>query len=236
MGKTQTRKNCLQTRNFLQTHFILLSLLLLEVSSISILFLVSYPIDNIYGEKEEDAEVDTSSNKDIKFQEYTNSKAGYKISYPSDVIIENSSDVVRDVDPSDVITDEDNSGSLDSFDTFRDKYGVWSFAVIVQSDYGGILDLEQKATQFLEDYKDHSEPFGDKITEMKSLKVAGQPAFMFQSISESNMVKETYVYMIANKILYYFEINADIDKFDQYADLFSTMLKSFELIDQKSDN
>lgn len=39
--------------------------------------------------------------------------------------------------------------------------------------------------------------------------------------------------MIANNNLYSFYIEADIDKFDGYADLFFTMLKSFELKDKK---
>lgn len=162
------------------------------------------------------------SDNTIKLSEYTNSKAAYKISYPSGAEI-----------------NEQEMPDRGIYNiVFEDKDTNWRFVIKVHSNYKGTL--EEIARGSMEQQKrwgENTDPvFQSKVTGIKPLKVAGQPALMFDEISQSLRYKHSYIYLIANNLLYSMEANADIDKYDEYAGLFFTMIKSFELIDQKSDN
>lgn len=184
-----------------------------------IVILLSIATQGIYAQEKED---DTSTNKDIKFEEYTNTEAGYKISYPSDIAI-----MEEDFSGIPTITGKKN-GELE-----------WEFKINTIKHTS--LDSAEEAID------DNIKQHGNEITrEKKPLTVGGQPAFMFSyipNIITNDVLKQesALIKMYANNILYSFYISAfdesdPTNKFNQYADLFFTMLKSFKLLDQKSDN
>lgn len=181
------------------TSFKSYAILLVLVTTVTILILLSSTIEEIYAQKEKE---DSLNDKDIKFEDYINSKDGYKIVYPSDA--ERTGKDFEDLVP-----------------TFRDKNGEWEF-VITAIRHTSIDNAESAIDDTIKRIREYQ---GAKIVEEKKpLTVAGQPAFMFSYINELyGKEKVTYIKIYVNNIIYSFEVSASIDKFDQYTDTFFTI-------------
>lgn len=181
-----------------------LSLLLATTTSMILVILLSFSPQGVCAQGSTG-----SSDKDIKFEEYINSKAGYKIRYPSDSEI---------LEGDDVEVEEDDYESVE----FSDKNGEWRFSVYFQDEFSSI---EEEANA----HKDHLKVLGHQIFDEKPLTVAGQTAVMYNTFWESEGNRVTYIMMQGNDAGYHFSISVPKNKADQYSSLLFTMLKSFEL-------
>ena len=173
-----------------------------------IVILLSITTQGVYAQEKED---DPSNNKGIKFEVYTNYKAGYKISYPSDAKL---------LEGDDEEVEEEDYESVE----FSDKNGEWTFSIDFWDKF--VKSIEEEAT----DSKNLLKTMGKKILDEKPLTVAGQSAVMF-SYFFTDDTKSTDIIMHANNVGYDFSIVVAKDKTDQYASLLFKILKSFELIE-----